>query len=146
MVCFGSSCILRYATASPADRDEAREAGADDYLLKPITPGELQEKVEAGLGLTWWYRGQHTEQWSHRSELNRGPAVYETAALPLSYGGVCISGSDREPKAPKSMKLRRLATSWQHRIETLRFSYLASLRTCENLSAASSCRPGSTWL
>jgi len=40
------------ATASPADRDAAREAGADDYLLKPITPKELQEKVEAGLGLT----------------------------------------------------------------------------------------------
>ena len=25
--------------------------------------------------------------WSHRSDLNRRPAVYETAALPLSYGG-----------------------------------------------------------
>ena len=40
------------ANASPADRNAAREAGADDYLLKPITPRELQEKVEKGLGLT----------------------------------------------------------------------------------------------
>ena len=30
-------------------------------------------------------------KWSHRSDLNRGPAVYETAALPLSYGGVFLS-------------------------------------------------------
>ena len=28
-----------------------------------------------------------TEEWSHRSESNRGPVVYETTALPLSYGG-----------------------------------------------------------
>ena len=28
---------------------------------------------------------------SHRSELNRRPAVYETAALPLSYGGVLVT-------------------------------------------------------
>src|SRR5512144_2048445 len=27
------------------------------------------------------------EEWSRHSDLNRGPAVYETAALPLSYVG-----------------------------------------------------------
>jgi hypothetical protein len=26
-------------------------------------------------------------EWSRHSDLNRGPAVYETAALPLSYVG-----------------------------------------------------------
>ena len=34
------------------------------------------------------------EKWSRHSDLNRGPAVYETAALPLSYVGRCAdSGS-----------------------------------------------------
>ena len=28
-----------------------------------------------------------TREWSRHSDLNRGPAVYETAALPLSYVG-----------------------------------------------------------
>ena len=26
-------------------------------------------------------------KWSHRADLNRGPADYESAALPLCYGG-----------------------------------------------------------
>ena len=28
------------------------------------------------------------KMWSRHSDLNRGPAVYETAALPLSYVGI----------------------------------------------------------
>ena len=29
-------------------------------------------------------------QWSRRSDLNRGPADYESAALPLSYAGIFL--------------------------------------------------------
>jgi hypothetical protein len=36
-----------------------------------------------------------TGEWSRHSDLNRGPAVYETAALPLSY-----VGPDREYRRP----------------------------------------------
>ena len=35
-----------------------------------------------------------TRQWSRHSDLNRGPAVYETAALPLSYVGARASIGD----------------------------------------------------
>ncbi len=35
------------------------------------------------------------EEWSRHSDLNRGPAVYETAALPLSYVGP-VSHAPRE--------------------------------------------------
>jgi hypothetical protein len=35
--------------------------------------------------VTAWRREKG--EWSHRTDLNRRPAVYETAALPLSYGG-----------------------------------------------------------
>ena len=35
-----------------------------------------------------------TGEWSRHSDLNRGPAVYETAALPLSYVGVSASIGD----------------------------------------------------
>ena len=31
--------------------------------------------------------GLFVSKWSQRSDSNRGPAVYETAALPLSYAG-----------------------------------------------------------
>jgi hypothetical protein len=31
--------------------------------------------------------GAEGAEWSRHSDLNRGPAVYETAALPLSYVG-----------------------------------------------------------
>ena len=31
--------------------------------------------------------GPDTNKWSQRSDSNRRPAVYETAALPLSYAG-----------------------------------------------------------
>jgi hypothetical protein len=35
-----------------------------------------------------FWRGSFVrEVWSRHSDLNRGPAVYETAALPLSYVG-----------------------------------------------------------
>src|SRR6266498_2567292 len=35
-----------------------------------------------------------SEVWSRHSDLNRGPAVYETAALPLSYVGASGSIGD----------------------------------------------------
>ncbi len=40
-----------------------------------------------------WRAARHTRlvlvvTWSQRSDLNRWPAVYETAALPLSYAGL----------------------------------------------------------
>ncbi len=39
--------------------------------------------------------GSCSDHWSRHSDLNRGPAVYETAALPLSYVGAQLS--IREP-------------------------------------------------
>ena len=49
----------------------------------------------------------HQDRWSRHSDLNRGPAVYETAALPLSYVGAAVSlaarpvlGSPRFPRSP----------------------------------------------
>ena len=42
------------------------------------------EKREAGLAAGF----TKSDRWSRHSDLNRGPAVYETAALPLSYVGI----------------------------------------------------------
>src|SRR4051794_32285406 len=38
-------------------------------------------------GAAWRPEGVVWRGWSRHSDLNRGPAVYETAALPLSYVG-----------------------------------------------------------
>ena len=43
--------IMLSALAGTADLKAAEEAGADDYLIKPVTPIELQEKVKEILGL-----------------------------------------------------------------------------------------------
>lgn len=37
-------------------------------------------------------RASRSDRWSRHSDLNRGPAVYETAALPLSYVGARWAG------------------------------------------------------
>src|SRR4051795_10195663 len=39
-------------------------------------------------GAAWRPEGVVWGGWSRHSDLNRGPAVYETAALPLSYVGL----------------------------------------------------------
>jgi hypothetical protein len=50
-----------------------------------LTDG-LRPASEGGLGGPRW-TGSFGDLWSRHSDLNRGPAVYETAALPLSYVG-----------------------------------------------------------
>src|SRR5215218_87815 len=46
------------------------------------------------LGVPGIRRDARGSEWSRHSDLNRGPAVYETAALPLSYvGRTAIIGS-----------------------------------------------------
>ena len=64
-------------------------------------PGPNEERRQGFLGYT---------KWSHRSDSNRGPAVYETAALPLSYGGTLYLSQIR--------KTSRLLVAdqgiWQH--------------------------------
>jgi hypothetical protein len=47
-----------------------------------------------------------TGEWSRHSDLNRGPAVYETAALPLSYVGVSASIGDEYPQRLFTSRLR----------------------------------------
>ena len=42
-------------------------------------------------GLPTTVTGSRSWEWSRHSDLNRGPAVYETAALPLSYVGARVS-------------------------------------------------------
>src|SRR5690349_10442918 len=75
--------------------------------------------------------GQHdaerrTGEWSRHSDLNRGPAVYETAALPLSY-----VGPDREYR-------RRLRAAAMTRLD-----YLAPVGPAVRLAGGSARdRPG----
>jgi hypothetical protein len=44
------------------------------------------------------------KNWSRHSDLNRGPAVYETAALPLSYVGPDAHGSPWSQRAPGALR------------------------------------------
>jgi NAD(P)-dependent dehydrogenase (short-subunit alcohol dehydrogenase family) len=68
-----------------------------------------------------------TREWSRHSDLNRGPAVYETAALPLSYvgpdgeftnaGGAAISGRAGW-RASQSLMIRSSCGSTGSRISS----------------------------
>ena len=53
--------------------------------------------------------------WSRHSDLNRGPAVYETAALPLSYVGAegILAAPTRSAPSPG---FRRTVTSREPRV------------------------------
>jgi hypothetical protein len=55
---------------------------------------------------TAWRGSFVREGWSRHSDLNRGPAVYETAALPLSYVGARPSIGDefRQQLFPRSTR------------------------------------------
>ena len=63
-------------------------------LLIGFTMSELVSAYPTSGGIYWWASkmggpaaGFFGARWSRHSDLNRGPAVYETAALPLSYVG-----------------------------------------------------------
>src|SRR3954467_10903144 len=58
-------------------------------------------------GAAWRPEGVVWRGWSRHSDLNRGPAVYETAALPLSY----VGAPPRIADAPRRQGLGRLPTS-----------------------------------
>jgi DNA-binding response OmpR family regulator len=46
----GMRIVMLTARTQPADREHAREMGADDYITKPFSPIELLEKVRDVLG------------------------------------------------------------------------------------------------
>jgi DNA-binding response OmpR family regulator len=46
----GMRIVMLTARSQAADRDHAREMGADDYITKPFSPIELLEKVRDVLG------------------------------------------------------------------------------------------------
>jgi hypothetical protein len=80
-----SSALLLPHLFGPVDPHPAQESRqAPDGLADGLSPGKPRylaspggsQDARFGLG-----------EWSRHSDLNRGPAVYETAALPLSYVG-----------------------------------------------------------
>jgi DNA-binding response OmpR family regulator len=43
--CAGITVVMLTAKAKEWDRSWGEEAGADDYVTKPFSPGELRERV-----------------------------------------------------------------------------------------------------
>src|SRR4051812_14224207 len=77
--CRGSGWRTARSTRTP---DRSRVESSNSAARRPRvprTPGATGNRDRRG-------RRQEGE-WSRHSDLNRGPAVYETAALPLSYVG-----------------------------------------------------------
>jgi hypothetical protein len=59
----------------------------DRHDLPGITAEEVARAHLTDIALDSEQRTTTGREWSRHSDLNRGPAVYETAALPLSYVG-----------------------------------------------------------
>ena len=75
---------------------------ADDYYghdaqlekaLRQRLSLPAQELTAASLAFARTGFGSISGIWSRRTDLNRGPADYESAALPLSYAGLLLAGS-----------------------------------------------------
>ena len=73
--------IWRLRAAKPLTETGANPPAGPDGLSLTHTPGRR-------------IRPHSVREWSRHSDLNRGPAVYETAALPLSYVGRSASIGD----------------------------------------------------
>src|SRR6266542_4338953 len=87
----GISCPAsdrRLAAPMPATPDVSRErrSSAASAFMSERVPS-LNCSPEAGADVSR-LRRSHTDSRSRRSDSNRRPAVYKTAALPLSYAGV----------------------------------------------------------
>lgn len=54
------------------------------YGTPPTLDHNLNPKSATSIGFSW----EEKKKWSRRVGLNHRPAVYETAALPLSYAGL----------------------------------------------------------
>lgn len=67
--------------APPSDRSEARNANDSSF-------GACRLAARTGEPSQQSHGAMKAEKWSPRAGLNRGPLVYETSALPLSYAGV----------------------------------------------------------
>src|SRR4051794_35776807 len=74
-------------------------------------------------------------EWSRHSDLNRGPAVYETAALPLSYVGAGRLGGRRTRPPPFAPRPARAGVIRPRPADPPVFS------ASPNLDDAQSCRP-----
>ena len=99
----------------PLQRSERRAAA-----LVPVR-GHSDDRLRRGRGRIAWrdslairrigvkavFGRVRTWRWSRHSDLNRGPAVYETAALPLSYVGVEPVLSRRCSQTPDYSHARR---------------------------------------
>ena len=66
--------------SSPATTGHQVAADARDRGLRGLSTLHTEWRV-------WTHWLAAPRRWSRRSDSNRGPAVYETAALPLSYAG-----------------------------------------------------------
>jgi hypothetical protein len=63
-------------------------------IAKPNRPDSCSSRARVG-------------EWSRHSDLNRGPAVYETAALPLSYVGPNANIADAFKAAVATLEAER---------------------------------------
>ena len=69
-------------------------AGGGDGTVNEVAMGMVTSRpgpagLDSPAAKHGWGRCKNPiESWSQRSELNRGPADYESAALPLSYAGL----------------------------------------------------------
>lgn len=84
--------ILLTSRAEVKDRVEGLDAGADDFLSKPIDPNELKARVRAGLRLYQMAQELKTQKQQLETELAEA-AEYVQALLPGPLtGDICING------------------------------------------------------
>jgi hypothetical protein len=103
-------------------RGRLLEVQRRDYVCNPTYIAVSWKRSRAGnYNIQWLDEASTTRQWSRRGDSNPQPAVYKTAALPLSYVGplpitaLIIESLARPGQPPPSCRLpvRLLSTSFK---------------------------------
>lgn len=80
--------VLLTARTERAAVSEGLNAGADDFLLKPVNPEELKARLKAGARVIAMQRGLAAQQRETETALNKVRALYEAIENDLSAASV----------------------------------------------------------
>lgn len=103
--------IVSSASVSQSDRERSMEAGASDFLPKPLVASQLLQQLQKHLGLQWIYKGKDQQQPTESQQASTSPPAANSDAMDLPS----LQELDNLTKLTRRGSLKRV----QKRVEAL---------------------------